>query len=228
MSQNHENNEGTTLKQKLTIIIQKNGTILLSLLALIVIVVIGLLIYNSQQLKSLEKETQQIEAIEDRYEKISLLTDEGEITKARSSLLTDLDTLINSSSKNYALQRGLFIRANLYYNNNELDKSVNDFKLLANTFPNSYLAAISLLNAGTALEDQKKTDDAIEVYKIVIDKYSKTSPETANIYFSIGRLYEEKGDLNAAKEEYNTLIDNYPDSNWTNLARSRIIFLESK
>ncbi|MCD6397831.1 MAG: tetratricopeptide repeat protein [Spirochaetaceae bacterium] len=228
MSQNHEKNEGSTFKQKLTIIIQKNSTILLGLLALIVIVVIGLLIYNSIQLKSLEKETQQIEAIQDNYEKISLLTDEGEIEKARSSLLTDLDTLINSSSKNYALQRGLFIRANLYYNNNELKKSVDDFKLLAKTFPNSYLAAISLVNAGTALEDQNKTDDAIEVYKMVIDKYSKTSPETANIYFSIGRLFEENGDFKAAKEEYNTLLDNFPDSNWTNLARSRIIFLESK
>jgi len=228
MSQNHEKNEGSTFKQKLTIIIQKNSIILLGLLALIVIVVISLLIYNSIQLKSLEKETQQIEAIQDNYEKFSLLIDEGEIIKARSSLLTDLDTLINSSSKNYALQRGLFIRANLYYNNNELDKSVNDFKLLAKTFPDSYLAAISLVNAGTALEDQKKTDDAIDVYKMVIDKYSKTSPETANIYFSIGRLFEEKGDFKAAKEEYNTLLDNFPDSNWTNLARSRIIFLESK
>jgi len=228
MSQNHEKNEGSTFKQKLTIIIQKNSTILLGLLALIIIVVIGLLIYNSIQLKSLEKETQQIEAIQDNYEKISLLTDEGEIEKARSSLLTDLNTLINSNSKNYALQRGLFIRANLYYNNNELKKSVDDFKLLAKTFPNSYLAAISLVNAGTALEDQKKTDDAIEVYKMVIDKYSKTSPETANIYFSIGRLFEENGDFKAAKEEYNTLLDNFPDSNWTNLARSRIIFLESK
>jgi len=228
MSQNHEKKEGSTFKQKLTIIIQKNSYILLGLLALIVIVVIGLLIYNSIQLKSLEKETQEIEAIQDNYGKISLLTDEGEITKARSSLLTDLDTLINSSSKNYALERGLFIRANLYYTNNELDKSVNDFKLLAKTFPDSYLAAISLVNAGTALEDQKKTDDAIEVYKMVIDKYSKTSPETANIYFSIGRLFEVKGDFKAAKEEYNTLLDNFPDSNWTNLARSRIIFLESK
>jgi len=228
MSQNNDKNEGLTFKQNLSLKIQKYSLILLGLLVLIVLVVIGLLIFNSIQLKSLEKETQKIEVIQDNYDKLALLTDEGEISKSRSNLINDLDSLINTSSKNYALQRALFIRANLYYNNKEFVKSVEDFKQLAKTFPDSYLAAISLVNAGAALEDLNNTDDAIEVYLMLIDKYANTSPETANIYFSIGRLYEEKGDFTSAKEEYNTLIDNYPDSNWTNLARSRIIFLESR
>ncbi len=228
MSQNNEKNEGLTFKQKLSLTIQKHSFVLLGLLVLIVLVVIGLLIFNSIQLKSLEKATQKIEAIQDDYDKLAKLTDKGEISKSTTNLINNLNSLIDTSSKNYALQRALFIRANLYYKNNEFNKSVDDFKLIAKTFPASYLAAISLVNAGAALEELNNTDGAIEVYMKLIDKYANTSPETANIYFSIGRLYEGKGDLTAAKKEYNTLIDNYPDSNWTNLARSRIIFLESR
>jgi len=228
MSQNNEKHEGLTFKQKLSLTIQKHSFVLLGLLVLIVLVVIGLLIFNSIQLKSLEETTQKIEAIQDDYEKLAKLTDKEEISKSTTNLINDLNSLIDTSSKNYALQRALFLRANLYYKNNEFDKSADDFKLIAKTFPSSYLAAISLVNAGAALEELNNTDGAIEVYMELIDKYANTSPETANTYFSIGRLYEGKGDLTAAKKEYNTLIDNYPDSNWTNLARSRIIFLESR
>ncbi len=49
MSQKHEKTEKIALKQKLTIAIQKNSKFLLVLLALIVLIVLGLLIFNSLQ-----------------------------------------------------------------------------------------------------------------------------------------------------------------------------------
>ena len=77
-------------------------------------------------------------------------------------------------------------------------------------------------------ESNEKTDEAIEEYQVVIEKYSSVSPEISNVYFSIGRLFEKKSDKEAALEVYNKMLDNFPDSNWTNLARSRIIYLESR
>jgi len=120
------------------------------------------------------------------------------------------------------------MRANLNYQEKEWNKSIVDFKLLASDYPNSYLAPISLTNAASAYEELKEIKNAIEIYQLVIEKYLGTSPEIPNIYFSIGRLYEQNQDTNAALVEYNNLVDTFPDSNWTNLARSRIIYLESK
>jgi tetratricopeptide (TPR) repeat protein len=228
MSQNYDKSEKTTIKQKLAIVIQKNSVILLGLLGVLVIVIIGLLIFNSIQLKNLEKSTQSIEIIQDDYEKLSTIIDEDEKNALKNKVLENLNNLINKSEKNYALQRALFIRAYIYFQDNDWDNSIKDFELLAKSFPNSYLAPISLINIAIAYEDSDRNDEAITTYQSIIDKYSDSSSEIPNIYFSIGRLYEEKNDKEAALIEYNNLIDNFPDSNWTNLGRSRIIYLESR
>lgn len=228
MSQNHEKSEKIVLKQKLAVTIQKNSKILLSFLVLIVLVIIGLLIFNSLELKSMEKYTQQIEAIQDDYAELLYITDDNEKKEAEELILENLNTLIKTTPKNYALQRALFIRANIQYKNKNWDKAIEDFINIANDFSNSYLASISLINAASAFEEADKIDDAIETYKRVIEKYSAVSPKIPNVHFSIGRLYEQKEDFVAALTEYNNLVDTYPDGNWTNLARSRIIYLESR
>jgi tetratricopeptide (TPR) repeat protein len=228
MSQNHEKSEKTPFKQKLSLTILKNSKILLGLLIVIVIVVLALLIYNSVQLKSIEKYTQQIETIQDDYANYKILSEETEKEAARIELLEHLDEYIDTASRNYALQRALFIRAALFYQNKEWDMAITDYKTIAAEFSNSYLAPIALINAATAYEDSDSINEAIETYQLLITDYASDSPDTPNIYFSLGRLYEQKQDTKAALEEYNKLIDNYPDSNWTNLGRSRIIYLESK
>ena len=228
MSQNHEKTEKIAFKHKLSIAIQKNSKILIGALSLIVFVVIGLLIFNSLQIKNLEKYTQQIETIQDDYAGLSVITDENEKSEAENTLFANLNTLIDNSPKNYALQRAFFIRANLYYQNMEWDKAIEDFKLIASDFSNSYLAPISLINAASSYEESNRIDDAIQTYQLVIENYASVSPEIPNIYFSIGRLYEQKEDSKAALVEYNNLVDTFPDSNGTNLARSRIIYLETR
>ncbi len=228
MSQSHDKSERIALKQKLSLIIQKNSYILLGLLIAIVLTVIGLLIYNSLQLKNLEKNTHKIELIMDDFENISSLTDDEEKEKAQKEIKGALDTLIENSKKNYALQRALFIRGNLFFQSEDWDKSIEDFKRLADEFYKSYLAPIALINAATAFEESDRIEEAIEEYQIVVNKYSSVSPEISHVYFSIGRLFEQKSDKTAALEAYNNLLDNFPDSNWTNLARSRIIYLESR
>ena len=224
----HEKSEKIAFKHKLSIAIQKNSKLLLGLLGLILIVILGLLIFNSFQLKNIEKFTQEIENIQEEYSKLATLTDETEQKKATDKVLISLDALIDTSPKNYALQRALFIRANINYQDKEWEKSIEDFKLIASDYSNSYLAPISLINAASAYEESSKLDDAIETYKLVLEKYMAVSPEIPNIYFSLGRLYEETKDKISALAEYNNLVDAFPDSNWTNLARSRIIYLESR
>ncbi len=228
MSRSNEKSEQIQFKQKLSLAIQKNGSILLGILVLIVITIVGLIIFNSIQMKNLEKSVQKIEIIQEDYQNLSSITDETEKKDAESKIIKDLDSIISNGKKDYSLQRALFIRGNLYFQNKEWDSAISDFDSLAEFFPKSYLAPISLINAGTAYEESDRIDEAISRYQRVIENYSDISPEISNIYFSIGRLYELKTDTDAAIDTYNTLLDKFPNSNWTNLARSRIIYLESR
>lgn len=228
MSQNNIKTEKITLKGKLSLIIQKYSTILLGSITAIVIIVIGLLIYNANQLKNLEISTQEIESIQDDFENLANLTENEKKEAAQKEIMVKLDNFIEEGKKNYVLQRALFMRGTIFYQSEDFHKSIEDFKLLADLFPNSYLAPISLVNAAVIFEKSGKIDEAIKEYQTVTNKYSTVSPEISNVYFSMGRLYEKKDNKTAALEAYNNLLDKFTDSNWTKLARSRIIYLESK
>ena len=54
--------------------------------------------------------------------------------------------------------------------------------------------------------------------------FSGGALEKATI-FALGRLHESTEDTDSARSYYERLIDEYPASGWTNLARSRIITL---
>lgn len=228
MSQNNEKTEKTTLKQKLSLLIHRNSKILLGLLTIIVLIVVGLLIFNSVQIKNLEKHTREIEIIQDSYSELSIISNEIEKAEAANKLLLKIETLIENSPKNYALQRALFIKGNLYFQSEDWEKAEKAFSAVAAGFQDSYLAPISLVNIAVLLEESNKIDEAIDTYQLLIEKYSSVSPDIPNSYFSLGRLYEQNKDYDAALVEYNNLVDSFPDSNWTNLARSRIIYIESK
>jgi len=108
----------------------------------------------------------------------------------------------------------------------EWDTAASFYMELKKMFPESYLASVSLVNAAVAYEEMGNIDKAIETYKLFLETYRDRSPDSPRVFFTLGRLYEEKGDKENALKYYNDLTENYPDSDWTKLGKSRIIYLE--
>ncbi len=75
-------------------------------------------------------------------------------------------------------------------------------------------------------EEVGDLDGALQALKEVDTRYGKTFPETPHILFSMGRLYEAKGSYSEAANAYNRLVDEYPQSSWTKLARNRLIYFK--
>ncbi|GAB4370724.1 MAG: hypothetical protein Kow009_07150 [Spirochaetales bacterium] len=75
-------------------------------------------------------------------------------------------------------------------------------------------------------EESGDLDGALRALQEADTKYGKTFPETPHILFSMGRIYEAKGDRTEAQNAYNRLIDEYPQSSWTKLARNRLIYFK--
>ncbi len=216
-----------SLNHRILLFIHKNGIIFLGLLGLIAVALITLAVVSNIRAKNLETDTQKIESIQDEYSSYMSMTDTTKKAELKKKIMKNLNLIIKKGSKTYPLERALFIEGNIFYANSEWVKSSESFDKLAKLFPKSYLAAVALLNASAAYEENKDIDKAIERYQQVIDNYSQVSPDIPNAFFSIGRLYEVKKDIKAARKSYNTLIDRFPGSNWTKLARSRIIYLNT-
>jgi len=216
-----------SLNQRILLFLQKNGIIFLIFLGLIAVALITLAVVSNIRAKNLETDTQKIESIQDEYSSYMSMTDTTKKAELKKKIMNNLNLIIKKGSKTYPLERALFIEGNIFYANSQWLKSSESFDKLAKLFPKSYLAAVALLNASAAYEENKDIDKAIERYQQVLDNYSQVSPDIPNVLFSIGRLYEVKKDIKAARKSYNNLIDRFPESNWTKLARSRIIFLDT-
>jgi tetratricopeptide (TPR) repeat protein len=92
----------------------------------------------------------------------------------------------------------------------------------------TYLAPLAWFNAAAAAEEQGKTAEAIDYYGSSLTTTAVFSA-APRAQFSIGRLHETLNEDEKAIEAYRAVISNWSyDQVWTNLARSRIITLETK
>jgi tetratricopeptide (TPR) repeat protein len=102
------------------------------------------------------------------------------------------------------------------------------FRDLADTHAGTYVEPIALANAAAAAEETGDTDAARELYGRIVTLEDTANLERAHAVFSLGRLAESAEEYQLALEYYNQLLDEHPDSNWTNLGRNRIIWLTSQ
>lgn len=88
-------------------------------------------------------------------------------TKEAIKYLEDFDT----KGDNTISAQALYTLANCYANNKQLDKAVSTFKDAAKATEIPALCAEYLLQAGLILENQKKNDEALQIYKDIKEKY---------------------------------------------------------
>ena len=138
-------------------------------------------------------------------------------------IVTAFDEIEEEYSGTYAHQRGLFMMGDFYFTNEDWENSLDKYLALAGSYSESYLAPVALYNAAAACEELGDNERALENYRRISDEYSESALAPRSL-FSVGRL-EEQISADQALSAYNELIESYPQSNWTKLARSRIIEL---
>ncbi len=152
---------------------------------------------------------------------------ESDIAKkgALEKQLTDqLGVLTTRYARQYGGERGFFIRANLSYQKKAWDDAAKDYQALAARFPNSYLAPISLFDAGVCLEEKGDSDGALKLYTRVSQAY-QDSPVAPRAMFDTARLDEQKESFDDAHKMYDQIDTLFPSSTWDKLAKNRLIEL---
>jgi TolA-binding protein len=81
------------------------------------------------------------------------------------------------------------------------------------------------MGASAARENAGDSEAALVHLQAVVDDFGTQSSYTPRALFNVGRINEVQNNIVEASEAYNRLIDDYPTSSWTNLARNRIITL---
>jgi tetratricopeptide (TPR) repeat protein len=197
---------------------------LIVIVAVGVLFIVGYTIYSQVHSKHVEKATTLAESIQTEYSNWQSASDTKKQAEIEKQINTQIDTILKDYPGTYAAQRALFVRADLAYEKKDWKNAESTYEQLATKYPDSYLAAVSLVNAAASAEENGDPKKAIELNKRVLELKGLV-PEIPRAIFSLGRLYEGQGDFKQADTYYNKLVDSYPSSGWTNLARDRIIYL---
>jgi len=168
-----------------------------------------------------------VEDFNDRYETMLPSITEDYFTDDVNTLLEELTEFAKKHS-GYPGGRAWLIIGGIHAAKKDWAGAETAYTEAAKSAAKTYLAPVAWFNAAAAAEEQGKTPEAIGYYGS-----SLTSPAiftaAPRAQFSIGRLHEAQNDDAKAIEAYRAVISGWPyDQVWTNLARSRIITLETK
>jgi len=198
--------------------------ILLGVLIAAAAFMVGYFIYTEVSRKLTNDSTLLAEGAQDLYDKWRVETDVAKKGILEKQLLDQLGALVGRYPRQYGGQRGLFMRADIYYQDKAWDNALKDYQTLARRFPASYLAPISLFNAGVCLEEKGDADGALKLYTKAAQSYPD-APVAPRALFDAGRIDEQKGSFDDARKMYDQVDSLYPSSTWDKLAKNRVIEL---
>jgi TolA-binding protein len=210
---------------RLSTVLQKGRLPLLIVLIAGLAGLIGYFVYNEVQAAAREKSAVWAEKTQDLEQQWSAEADATKKQALEKEINDLLDRILSRYPRQYAAQRALLLRAEMAYGSKDWSKAAENYQALAGRFPRSYLAPLGLLYAGVSYEELGDAKKALASYQRIAQRY-RDSYLLPHVLFSIGRLLETDGDNAGALKAYNQLEDDHPDSNWTKLARNRILQLK--
>ena len=212
---------------RISAFLARHGKALVIVLILAAVALITLFVTLTVRSNRIEASLIAVEQLQsDYYDWQGLGPDEQ--TAGYPDLHAEAEALVADYPRVYAASRALLIDAEALFALERYQESAGQYAALADRFPESYMAPIGLIGAAVASENAGDTDRALQYFTRVVDDYGDTSHDAARALFSIGRIHETRDEIADAEHYYNQLIQDYPTSTWTDLARTRIISLTAE
>ncbi len=222
MPQSEAPDKKTKITDVISTFLHRHRRTLVVALAAVLIVVVGLFVYlevRSSREESARLAAEEVQELYDEWVEAS----EEQRPRLAEQLSDRVDTVVQDYSRFYAAQRSLVVRGEMHWELEEWARAADDFARAANGFGDSYLTPIALFNAAAAAEEAGDVDRARQLLQQLVDQH--TTAEVPRALFTLGRLAEQETNRDEALEYYNQLVQRHAGSNWTNLARNRIIAL---
>ena len=206
--------------------ISNNRTILWIFLGVFLAAIIIFAIIDTNIQKRNDSFSDRIVELQDDYQAWTA-AEEDKKDELESSFLEKAGAYIDSEEGSILADKSHFLRGQLYLQKEEWNSAAEDFMSIVDSSPESYLASVSLYNGAAAYENSGDLAKALEILSRISENYRATSPMLPEVLFNIGRINEAMNNPDDAVAAYKDLTESYPSSNWTNLAKTRIISLKA-
>lgn len=218
-----------TLKEKISLLLQKHRLILLSILGAVVAILIVMAIVVTSANSRLEKGILRMEALQETYETEWIAAEDDDAKAAAAEKVNaEIEVLISEYKSSFPGQKALFIKGDMASRQEAWADAVSAYGSLADGHPESYLAPVALMHAAIASEEAGDLEGALAFFERVTVDYPENLEEVYRALFNIGRIQEGQGEKELALDSYNRLLDMGASNAWSSLAQTRVIALEAE
>lgn len=219
-----ENNEKVSVSEKVASKITAGKTILVAVLVAAVVVIAGFAICSTVVSKGNKKGLTALDSISYTLTKDSAGLSENDLEARRQNALTSLAAYTKKSG--VVGVRANMLAGEITYSQKNYESASSYWEKAANKAKNTYTAPLCWYNAAVAYEDMNNLDKAESCYEKAAN--AKDFVQVTHAKFSLGRVREAKGDKEGAVKAYKDLTDSSSNDSFANLAKSRLIALESE
>ena len=146
-----------------------------------------------------------------------------ELLAAENKFLADVKSFADSNGKNDNTVRAYMMLAETYFKKEDWNNSLESW-LKAAENGKSYLSGISYYNAAVCYEQLGDTVNAEKYYSLALSNADfELKPHAM---FNLARLLESQGKNEQAISEYKNILNTYSNSEWADLANSRLIIID--
>jgi tetratricopeptide (TPR) repeat protein len=215
--------EKMSLRERVNESLSRNWKLAVVVLTLVVIAMASILVLDKVNSNREDAASMLAEDIQDAYIEWTRSAPGERDDEAVADLI---EKALSEYPKLFAAQRAYFTKGLMALENEDWATAAESFETLAEGWKDSYLAPVSLFNAGSAHEQAGDLDAASADWQMLVDGYSDVSPDAPETLFNLGRVAEVQGNAEEAVDFYESIAAEYPESRWTDLAKSRILVIE--
>lgn len=230
MQRTDERDTKTRIADAVSLFLTRYWKPIVFVLAGIAVIIVAVFVYLQIQSARADDSAQALESLQEDYDAWTEAEEDAQRTELEEAVLSQVEDIADSYDGMYAAARALMLRADLRWQKEEWADAASDYMQVAADYADTHLGPVALFNAAAAEESAGNTETALGHINRLVERYAgeEPTPEIARALFTQGRLNEMENNYDIAAEAYNRLVDEHPQSSWTNLARNRIIALKTR
>jgi tetratricopeptide (TPR) repeat protein len=216
--------EKVTVSQKLNDFITKFRVAIIAIVAVVVIAVAAILLVSVVTEGNSRKAFESVDKALADWDAARTAADKTGLAAKEDELIVSLKKVAASSGKTYAAAHALNTVAEIYYSRKDWKNAEEQYLAAAKAAPKAFSCGINYYNAASCADELGNADDALAYFNkaLALENFSMKP----RALFSIGRIEEQRSKKAEAIAAYEKLASQYPDDDWTLLAKSRIIALQ--
>lgn len=157
-----------------------------------------------------------------RYREEQAKEDGGDVT----SLVESFEGVLDEHPRTAAASKAAYFAGNILYDEGSYEEALQHYLSGSEIKPRQYSALLCMTRAGACFEQLERYDEAVVVYRKIIENYEDYFIVPTIIY-ELAQILEQLDRLDEAEEQYQRIVSDYAWSSWSELAESKLLYLKS-